>query len=146
MCHQFYVTETGLAPEISYFNLEDASKLGVFFLLTLKILFHTRNDFAFSSDKRYCIKIPYQKPDLDIHANDRFSILRPETVESYFYLWRITKNQKYRDWGWTFFEQLEKYAKVEDGYTSIGNVLSADRPQPRDKMESFFLGTGVFTF
>lgn len=105
LCHQFYVTETGLAPEISYFNLEDASK-----------------------------------PDLDIHANDRFSILRPETVESYFYLWRITKNQKYRDWGWTFFEQLEKYAKVEDGYTSIGNVLSADRPQPRDKMESFFLG------
>ena len=83
---------------------------------------------------------------MDIHANDRFSILRPETVESYFYLWRITKDQKYRDWGWTFFEQLEKHAKVEDGYTSIGDVLNADRPQPRDKMESFFLGMSVFTY
>ena len=40
------MTETGLAPEISYFNT-DSENL----------------------------------PDLDIHPNDRFSILRPETVE-----------------------------------------------------------------
>ena len=25
-CHQFYVTETGLAPEISYFNIDNPSK------------------------------------------------------------------------------------------------------------------------
>merc|ERR1711935_820539 len=105
LCHEFYVNPTGLAPEISYFELNDASK-----------------------------------PDLDIHVNDRFSILRPETVESYFYLWRITKNEKYRRWGWEFFESLQQVAKVADGYTSIGNVLSKERPQPRDKMESFFLG------
>lgn len=104
-CHQFYVTDTGLAPEISYFNIDDP-----------------------------------KKPDLNIHTADRFSILRPETVESYFYLWRITKNQKYRDWGWEFFEALEKYARVENGYTSISNVQSKTRTQPRDKMESFFLG------
>lgn len=105
LCHEFYVNPTGLAPEISYFELTDPAK-----------------------------------PDLDIHANDRFSILRPETVESYFYLWRITKNEKYREWGWAFFEALQAVAKVQDGYTSIGNVLSRERPQPRDKMESFFLG------
>ena len=105
MCNQFYNTETGLAPEISYFNLDS-----------------------------------YDKPDLDIHTNDRFSILRPETVESYFYLWRLTKNQKYRDWGWSFFQNLEKYARVENGYTSISNVMSSKNPGNRDKMESFFLG------
>lgn len=105
LCNQFYNTETGLAPEISYFNLD--------------------------SD---------EKSDLDIHTNDRFSILRPETVESYFYLWRLTKNQKYRDWGWAFFENLEKYARVENGYTSISNVMSSKNPGNRDKMESFFLG------
>ena len=27
-------------------------------------------------------------------------ILRPEVIESYFYMWRLTKEQKYRDWGW----------------------------------------------
>ena len=28
-CHQFYVTETGLAPEISYFNIDQDNKAGV---------------------------------------------------------------------------------------------------------------------
>ncbi len=32
--------------------------------------------------------------------NDKLYILRPETVESYFYLWRLTHDQKYREWGW----------------------------------------------
>ena len=61
-------------------------------------------------------------------------------MESYFYLWRLTKNQKYRDWGWEFFQSLEKFARVEDGYTSISNVESRTKPAPKDKMESFFLG------
>lgn len=104
-CHQFYATETGLAPEISYFNIDNPTK-----------------------------------PDLVIHKADHFSILRPETVESYFYLWRLTKNQKYRDWGWEFFQNIQTYAKVEHGYSSIGNVESKFRPAHRDKMESFFLG------
>jgi Glycosyl hydrolase family 47 len=26
--------------------------------------------------------------------------LRPETIESIFYLWRLTKDDKYREWGW----------------------------------------------
>ena len=33
-------------------------------------------------------------------GNERNYILRPETVESYFYLWRLTHNPKYRTWGW----------------------------------------------
>ena len=33
-------------------------------------------------------------------SNERVYILRPETVESYFVLWRLTHDQKYRDWGW----------------------------------------------
>lgn len=33
-------------------------------------------------------------------ANERYYILRPETVEAYFIMWRLTHDQKYRDWGW----------------------------------------------
>ena len=33
-------------------------------------------------------------------ANERYYILRPETIESYFIMWRLTHDQKYRDWGW----------------------------------------------
>lgn len=31
---------------------------------------------------------------------DQGYLLRPEVVESYFIMWRITHDQKYRDWGW----------------------------------------------
>ena len=31
---------------------------------------------------------------------EKMYILRPETVESYFYMWRATHDPKYREWGW----------------------------------------------
>jgi mannosyl-oligosaccharide alpha-1,2-mannosidase len=69
-----------------------------------------------------------------------FSLLRPESVESWFYLWRITKNQKYRDWGWDFFNSLKANAKLDNGrgYASVASVKESTT-QKRDKMESFFL-------
>ncbi len=36
--------------------------------------------------------------------NEKMYLLRPETVESYFILWRTTHDQKYRDWGWDVVE------------------------------------------
>lgn len=32
--------------------------------------------------------------------SERYYILRPEVVESYMYLWRLTHDPKYRHWGW----------------------------------------------
>lgn len=80
------------------------------------------------------------KEEMYIKPADAFSILRPESVESWFYLWRITKNQKYRDWGWDFFESLKKNARLENGrgYASVNDVKQSTTTK-RDKMESFFL-------
>lgn len=79
--------------------------------------------------------------DLIIKPLDRHNLLRPETVESLFYMWRITKNEKYREWGWNILQAFEKHTKVASGgYTSINNVLDESNVQPKDKMESFFLG------
>lgn len=36
--------------------------------------------------------------------SDKYYILRPETVESYFTLWRLTGDSKYRKWGWEVVE------------------------------------------
>ena len=33
-------------------------------------------------------------------TNERMYLLRPETVESFFVMWRLTHNEMYRDWGW----------------------------------------------
>ncbi|RVE68802.1 hypothetical protein OJAV_G00095130 [Oryzias javanicus] len=106
-CYQMYAQmETGLSPEIVYFNMHQGS---------------TR--------------------DIDVKLADRHNLLRPETVESLFYLYRLTKEQKYQDWGWEILQSFNKYTKVSSGgYTSINNVREPEYPSPRDKMESFFLG------
>ncbi|KAM4607313.1 mannosidase, alpha, class 1B, member 1b [Polymixia lowei] len=79
--------------------------------------------------------------DVDVKLADRHNLLRPETVESLFYLYRFTKDMKYRDWGWEILQNFNKYTKVSSGgFTSINNVRDPDYPSPRDKMESFFLG------
>jgi len=37
-------------------------------------------------------------------TNERMFLLRPETVETYFILWRLTHDKRYRDWGWEVVE------------------------------------------
>ncbi|XP_051749671.1 mannosidase, alpha, class 1B, member 1b isoform X1 [Ctenopharyngodon idella] len=79
--------------------------------------------------------------DVDVKIADRHNLLRPETVESLFYLYRFTKDKKYQQWGWEILQNFNKYTRVPTGgYTSINNVCDPAYPSPRDKMESFFLG------
>ncbi|KAM3825612.1 endoplasmic reticulum mannosyl-oligosaccharide 1,2-alpha-mannosidase isoform 3-T3 [Vipera latastei] len=81
------------------------------------------------------------RKDVEIKTADRHNLLRPETVESLFYLYRFTGDKKYQDWGWEILQSFNKYTRVPTGgYTSIDNVQSPGHPEPRDKMESFFLG------
>jgi len=67
--------------------------------------------------------------------------LRPETIESIFYLWRVTQDTQYRDWGWQIFLALEKHCKMPQGYSGIRNVdyLTSDDSNRMNKEESFFL-------
>lgn len=80
------------------------------------------------------------KEDLYVKDADKHNLLRPETIESLYYLYKITKNTKYQDYGWKIFQSFEKYTKLESGgYTSISDVTNPLNVKPRDKMESFFL-------
>lgn len=78
--------------------------------------------------------------DIYVKTNDAHNLLRPEFVESLYYFYALTGNQTYQDMGWTIFQAFEKYTKVKNGYTSIGNVKNVLNTRPRDMMESFFLG------
>ncbi|CAO3570500.1 unnamed protein product [Mortierella alpina] len=116
-CYEMYhQTETGLAPEIVYWVQKEEQIRG---------------------------KSPLQHaPGSDFIINDRdgHNWLRPETVESLFYLWRLTGNDKYRHWGWNIFEAIEKYSKVSTGgYSSIHDIRRVDNVRFSDKMETFFL-------
>ena len=77
---------------------------------------------------------------LVFQAADAHNLERPETIESLFYLYRITGDEKYRDYGWRIFQNFEKYTKLAEGYSSINNVKDPRSPGLRNKMESFFLG------
>ncbi|CBY33688.1 unnamed protein product [Oikopleura dioica] len=71
-------------------------------------------------------------------AQDSYYILRPEVVESYFYMWRYTKDQKYREWAWDAVQALEEHCRSEFGFSGIKNVNQA--PTSKDDLQqSFFL-------
>ncbi|KAJ1941043.1 hypothetical protein EC988_006867, partial [Linderina pennispora] len=68
---------------------------------------------------------PAQSPDgrnQPFLPSDPRYILRPETLESIFVLYRITGDDKYREWGWNIFMAIEKYARTPYGYAAVRNV------------------------
>ncbi len=92
-------------------------------------------------------------------------LLRPETIDSYFYMWRLTKDPKYREWGWegtlysttvhvsvflsnlrvkccatAAFQAIEKACKVDTGgYSGVRDVTAPDGGVKDDLQQSFFL-------
>ncbi|KRF82176.1 mannosyl-oligosaccharide alpha-1,2-mannosidase IA isoform X3 [Drosophila virilis] len=73
-----------------------------------------------------------------LRSQEKYYILRPETFESYFVLWRLTHDQKYRDWGWEAVLALEKHCRTPHGYCGLRNVYQQE-PQKDDVQQSFFL-------
>jgi mannosyl-oligosaccharide alpha-1,2-mannosidase len=72
-------------------------------------------------------------------AGSRHNLLRPETVESLFVLWRLTGEQRWRDAGWAIFSAFNAHCRVPGGgFSSIGDVTALPAPQT-DAQESFWL-------
>ncbi|KAG5857992.1 hypothetical protein ANANG_G00025350 [Anguilla anguilla] len=70
--------------------------------------------------------------------SDRYYILRPEVIESYMYMWRLTHDPKYRQWGWEAVEALERHCRVEAGFSGIRDVYAASASHD-NMQQSFFL-------
>ncbi|SCU92421.1 LAFA_0F10330g1_1 [Lachancea sp. 'fantastica'] len=82
--------------------------------------------------------------DFFIKPADAHNLQRPETVESLMFLYHLTKDSKYRDWGWEIFRSFEKHSGVqctsddfECAYTCLKNVLAIP-PTRSDNVESFW--------
>ncbi|KAF1751601.1 hypothetical protein GCK72_018155 [Caenorhabditis remanei] len=65
-------------------------------------------------------------------------IQRPEVIEGWFYLWRLTGKTMYRDWVWDAVQAVEKYCRVDSGFTGLQNVYNPKSGRD-DVMQSFFL-------
>ncbi len=62
--------------------------------------------------------------------------LRPEIIESAFYLYRYTKDPRYLEMGRTFFESLVAHCRTDSGYTVLQSVVTKKQG---DLMPSYFL-------
>jgi mannosidase alpha-like ER degradation enhancer 2 len=62
--------------------------------------------------------------------------LRPEIIESTYYLYHFTRDPKYRQMGEKMFDDFVRYCRTESGYTALDDVVTK---QKRDEMESFAL-------
>lgn len=93
-------------------------------------------------------------------------LLRPETLESYFYLWRHTHDPIYREWGWevvqvsaalhtrsvsqescalnflSLSQALEANCRVDNGYSGIKDVYNSGAPKD-DVQQSFFVAEAL---
>ncbi|KAI2625137.1 family 47 glycosyl hydrolase [Xylaria nigripes] len=117
---------TGLAAEITYFNIADPP---------LPASAPHQAPAFFDPDPE-----AEWRQDFDVHPSDVHNLQRPETVESLLYMWRITGEIKYREWGWEMFKSFMNYTAVPEG-GGFSSLSDADRIPPvvRDNMESFWL-------
>ena len=71
-------------------------------------------------------------------GSNRANHLRPETVESLFYLYRYTGDRKYRDWGRQIWRAIRVHSQRAFGFSSVAD---ADEIARNDLalQESFFM-------
>jgi hypothetical protein len=62
--------------------------------------------------------------------------LRPEIVESTYYLHHYTHDPEYRQMGETIFNDFVKYCRTDTGYAALNDMVTKEK---RDEMESFAL-------
>ncbi len=63
-------------------------------------------------------------------------LLRPENIESAFYLYHFTHDKVYLEMGKVYLNSLTKHCKTEKGYAMLKSVITKEKG---DEMESFFL-------
>lgn len=72
-------------------------------------------------------------------ANSTPYILRPETMESIYYAYRVTGDTKYQDIAWETFQRMKKLTRVGAGYSSVRDVTKPAGGGFSDFQESFWL-------
>lgn len=122
----YKVMATGLAPEIAHFNIDSPP-------LPEDAPHQAPMNFDDPENQEW-------KKDFIIKNNDNHNLQRPETIETLFYMWRITGEEMYREWGWEIFKAFVNHTAVADGggFTSLSNANILP-PQTKDNMESFWL-------
>jgi len=96
--------------------------------------------------KKASVVIPQHESDTKYKKHIRMDywvktgeyLLRPETIESLYLLWRTTGEYRWREYAWRIFESIEKYTKTNSGYASV-KILGNGNLVQKDDMPSYYL-------
>ena len=64
------------------------------------------------------------------------NLLRPEVAESLYYMWKVTGDPVYQQWGWRMFRRFKRYSRFNGIYCTVSDIR---RPRCTGKMESFWI-------
>ncbi|KAI1154306.1 family 47 glycosyl hydrolase [Nemania diffusa] len=74
------------------------------------------------------------------NARDPRYILRPEAIESVFYMYRITGKTEYQEMAWDMFQSIKKATETNLAFSAIADVtVDGSKTEKMDSMESFWL-------
>ena len=91
---------------------------------------------GFEGDADAWVKEARLPPGFVHIANGAYQ-LRPEAIESVFYLYRITGDPQWMDKGWKMFQAIERHTRTDIAHAMLEDVTK-DPPPQVDKMESFW--------
>jgi mannosyl-oligosaccharide alpha-1,2-mannosidase len=87
-----------------------------------------------SIDRKKYLKLMIESTGLPAgmtRLTSRAYILRPEAIESVFYMYRITGEQQWRDVGWKMFQAIDKATRTDIAHAAIHDVTV--QPGARDQ-------------
>ncbi|CAG2178448.1 unnamed protein product, partial [Oppiella nova] len=73
-----------------------------------------------------------------LNNHEKYYILRPEVIESYFYLWRLTHDQRFRDYAWSAAQAIQRHCRTDYGFSGIRNTSDVQSAKD-DVQQTFFL-------
>merc|ERR1719265_1433313 len=82
-------------------------------------------------------KHPNEPDGIKVHCSH--SMLRPETAESLYLLYRLTGDVQYREWGEQIFRSMLEYSETSSGgFASVENVMQYNSDK-KNEMQSFVM-------
>ncbi|KAK3185767.1 hypothetical protein K4F52_005423 [Lecanicillium sp. MT-2017a] len=88
---------------------------------------------------------PRDLPESVARVRDARYLLRPEAIESVYYMWRITGDEAWREAAWRMWEGITREAKTNVAYGTVLNVRQRGWGTA-NIMETFWLGETVKYF
>lgn len=78
---------------------------------------------------------------VESYRNHLFHTCRPEVIESYFVLYRLTHDPKYREYAWNATLAIYEHCRTGSGFSGVLNVNKVPTDKDNTQQSFFFAET-----